>query len=248
MTGWRRSLTELVNGAVTPSPLAALVALSIVVGSGLVAVLAITPTSLARADRTRIAASAEDYDAVATSAVFAFARRPQTGPVLVVLGGSTTRASLIEDDLRREFADVVESGSAVLKLCTSRQSLWESLLLAEALPRPLVGTVVVGVGPSLFSRGEDSLAELAVSPRLGVRSRMLDEELAGRGFTVRPRTGVYAVDNAAFLLARRRTVLNAGLDSPAPTYLDSAYLAAPDGVGEREWAARGTRVASGTRT
>ena len=39
-------------------------------------------------------------------------------------------------------------------------------------------------------------------------------------------------------------MLNAGLGSPAPAYLDSAYLAEPDDVGQREWAARGTRVAS----
>jgi hypothetical protein len=238
----RAGMTDFLAGLLRPSPLAAGVAVALTLLAMLAAVGTITADALARASRTRLAIHSEDYDAVATSSVLAFARAPRPSSVLVVLGGSTTRASLLEEDLRRVVEQSVGAG-VVLKLCTSRQSLWDSIILAEQLPPGLSGYAVVGVGPSLFSMGDDTLTALGEQPRLGVRSESFDRARAARGGRVGPRTGIYAIDNAPFLLARRAALVKTVVGRAPTPYVDSVYQAESSVVGARGWKTRAERVA-----
>lgn len=234
-------MTQFLAGLLRPSPLAAGLAVALNLVAILIVVGGLTPDAIARESRTRLAMHSRDYDAIATSSILAFARAPQT-PVLLVLGGSTTRASLLEDDLRRLLEESVGTGR-VLKLCTSRQSLWDSIMLAEQLPSRLRGYAIVGVGPSLFSMGDDTLTALGEQPRLGVRSVSFDLARAAGGARVGRRTGIYAIDNASFLLARRVPLAAAALGRSAAPYLDSPYQPDSATIDERESIGRAERVA-----
>lgn len=236
---WMR---DLAVGLTTPSPLAAGVAIGLTLAACAWAVLLITAARVAAQGRTYLASSAEDYDAVASADLLAFQHRTPVPEVLVVLGGSTARASLLEEDLRG--LNDATARRAVLKLCTSRQSLWETLALAEQLDGPLRGHAIVGVGPSLFAMGDEMLTSWARQPRLGVRSDSLDRAQASRGLPLRSRTGVYALDNAPFLLARRRRLVEALFGIPGPPFVDSVYQRAPAQVSDREWNERARRVAA----
>jgi hypothetical protein len=238
----RAGMTRFLAGLRQPSPLAAGVAVGLTLVAVAIAIGEITADAIARAGRTRLAIHSEDYDAVATSSVLAFARAPRPSSVLVVLGGSTTRASLLEEDLGRVVEESTGTG-VVLKLCTSRQSLWDSIVLAEQLPAGLRGYAIVGVGPSLFSMGDDTLTSLGEQPRLGVRSEAFDRAQEARGAKVGPRTGIYAIDNAPFLLARRARLAAAAIGMRATPYVDSVYQAERSAVGARGWKTRAERVA-----
>lgn len=217
---WRAFL----DGLVQPSPLAIGLALSInIVGFAALALL-LTPGFLATRPAGLLAEHATDYDAFVTSRVIALGRRTGDEPLFVMLGGSTTRAALLESDIADGLRAEGLAELRVVKLCTSRQSLWETLALAENLPAGSRGVVLIGIGPALFATGADDLADLARHPRLGIRSTTLDAEFRRRSLPVGPRSGIYPVDNAPYVLARLDTLLKSLLQDSARQEVDSRYV------------------------
>jgi hypothetical protein len=234
---------SFVDGLVSPSPVAVGIAvlLNALIFSALV--LGLTPRFLASKPTGFLAENATDYDAFVTSQILALQAHPIVEPMVIVLGASTTRAALLYKDLSegldsRGFHDV-----RVVKLCTSRQSLWETLALVENLPAGARGVVVLGVGPSLFSMGSDDLTELAHHPRLGIRSKYLDSEFQAHAIPVRNRSANYFFDNAAFLLARLDVLPRTYLRSKRTAYVDSRYVG-KGAATTAAWELKGKRVDS----
>ncbi|BCS31972.1 hypothetical protein TBR22_A11760 [Luteitalea sp. TBR-22] len=238
----RTSTRALLGGLTQVTPLGAFVCVTVVL-LGVVAFLTLaTPRVLGRLGRTGLAAHSGDYDAIVTADLHAYLAAPGSELTLVLFGGSTMRASFLEADVVHALHQQGRS-ARLLKLCTSTQSLWETLALAEHLPARMRGVAAVGVGPSLFSKGPELFGELAAVPRLGLRSAVLDQALESRGHRVGPRTGVYAIDNAAFLVARRQALASRLLGlSPVP-YVDSRYTGETKPLTPAAWRKIGARVA-----
>jgi hypothetical protein len=219
--GARRAFVE---GLTRPSPVAIGLALAfnLLIFAALAIVL--TPEFIAARPAGLLAEHPADYDAFVTSRVIAVGLQPVEQPVLLILGGSTIRSALLESDLAEGLRDGDLHGIRVIKLCTSRQTLWESLALAEHLPAGARGVVLVGVSPTLLAMGEEELSELARHPRLGIRSQLLDAELHRRGLPVGPRSGIHLLDNAAFLLPRLGNLLRHARTGSPQEELDSRYV------------------------
>ncbi len=234
---------SFVDGLVRPSPVA--IGIAVVLNALIFSALLVglTPRFLASKPMGFLAENATDYDAIVTSQIIALQVHPVADPMVIVLGASTTRAALLYKDLSdglesRGFRDV-----RVVKLCTSRQSLWETLALVENLPAGVRGVAVLGVGPSLFSMGSDDLKDLAHHPRLGIRSTLLDGELRAHAIPVRDRTDNYFIDNAAFLLARLNVLPRNYLRPGRTAYVDSRYVG-KGAATAAAWELKGTRVDS----
>lgn len=217
---WRAFL----HGLLRPSPLAIGLAILLNVVTFAVLTVVLTPGFLATHNAGILADGPTDYDAFVTAHTLALQRSETSEPLLVLLGGSTVRASLLESDITEGLRNGGHGDVRLVKLCTSRQSLWETLALAEYLPSGARGVVVIGTGPTLFSLDEQELKDLASHPRLGLRSATLDEEFHRRGLPVGARSGIYFFDNAAYLLPRLHVLLGSWARGRPTRYVDSRYV------------------------
>lgn len=186
------------QGLVTPSPLALLLALA-VAASLLLSLTRLTAGHVAMvADwfgRTPNVQALDVY-LVTGRALRLRASHPDR-PGLVMLGGSTTRESF-ESGLADALLAQGPHPASVTDLTGSGQALLDSLTLADMLPQGFRGVVVLGVNP--IRVGKPINRSTLTFPRYGVPSPTLREEGARLGLPLPRLTGAYALDERAFLI------------------------------------------------
>lgn len=188
-------LKAFLTGLVTPSGLALSVALTICVAA-LLATLLITPAFVANVAAWIGGSQRQSADVyVVTSRAIRLAAEKPTRPMVVLLGGSTSRESVDETLARRLLS---HQGFAFSDFTGSAQTIFESAALTDVLPPNFRGVVVVGVNPQRMGRPLER--EFMTHPRYGIDSPTLRREIAAAGLVPPSSTGVYAVDQRAFLL------------------------------------------------
>lgn len=130
--------------------------------------------------------------------------------MLVVSGASSTRVSVIKNKL----AEVAGPSFLVFKLCMGRESLWETAKLLDMIPEGTEGVVVIGLGPSRFTRAPEDLIEIANNTRIGFNTEAFDEELELNGIQPERQFGNYVLDNQTFLIVRLKYLIKNLLSGP----------------------------------
>ena len=217
-------------GLTRPSLLAVALCLGIVAG-GVLAFVAAAPV-LVRGDAYRILLSGPD-DAQTFVSHHVARGLPQDRPSVVVLGTSLMVACMdpwndLDATLGAELARPVH----VAELATSSQTSWEMAAILDATRPPEGSIAVIGLsygllGVPVLGPGASTLASMARNPKMAFTSPVFDAEIARAEIDPPRRTGVYALDNAAYFLARRkeviRNILRGGISYADP--LDAPWYA-----------------------
>ncbi|MEO2048084.1 MAG: hypothetical protein ABGX16_16130 [Pirellulales bacterium] len=213
------------HGLTRPSLTAIIIACGVSTGTFILLAFAITAEFMSHSGDVIFAATNRDYDVFSsTRALRLKSERPQI-PKLILLGGSTMRATFLEGDLRDTLANAGLGGVEVVKLCTSRQLLWDSLAFIDTLPVGARGVLMLGVSPGQFTTSRDELLQRIRKPRLAFQSQVQNETAAI--LTIAPKrreTGIYALDNIRFLLGRVRAIASNVTTDSAPQMVDSWYI------------------------
>lgn len=167
----------------------------------------LTPDFMMRHGDRIFSWGSRDYDLFSTTQAFILSRESGAVPRVVIVGGSTTRASLPRDLLEDHLRSRLSPAPRIFKLNTDRQSLWESAAFLEMIPDGACGTAIIGVSPGQFIHGtadfiDDYKSGRLKSGRLGFRSKVIDRALGDSGLPQRSPIGIYWIDNASFFLAR----------------------------------------------
>lgn len=155
----------------------------------------------------------DDLDTYTNVTHKVLARQGDAGPAIVVLGTSVTVRCLAgEVALSEAVHRLTGRRLGTDDLATDAQTSWEMLALVDRLPPRDGGVLVIGLSPGVFEFGSgegqwQSLQALIDAPKLGFVSAALDEAARGAGARVPHRTGIHALDNAGFILSRRRELL-----------------------------------------
>jgi hypothetical protein len=204
-------------GAMQPS-LAALLIVLFLNGAAFVAIcLFVTPSFMSGPKHLYLMTDELDSQTHVTRKVLDF--QSLQNPSVVILGDSLTKMCLAND---KQLADLVaqELGEkvAVYNLATDAQTTWEMAAILDRLPSDFIGVVISALSLGSLSHGVttgySSLANVIENPRLGFTSAALDNEARLAGLEVPYRTGVYALDNFRYLLARRRIVVRNLIKGP----------------------------------
>lgn len=188
-------LKAFLTGLVTPSALALSIALG-TCAAVLLATLLITPAFVANVAAWIGGSQRQSADVyVVTSRAIRMATEKPTQLRVVLLGGSTSRESFDETLARQLLA---RQGYALSDFTGSGQTIFESVALTDVLPSNFRGVVVVGVNPQRMGRPLER--EFMTYPRYGIESPTLRREIGAVGLTPPPSTGLYAIDQRAFLL------------------------------------------------
>lgn len=116
----------------------------------------------------------------------------------VIAGASSTRVSVRKEKL----AELMGSSTPVFKLCTGRQSFWETAKILDLIPDGSEGYVVIGVGPSRFARPQEDLLKIPKRPRFAFNTDAFDMELKLNGIEAATRFGNFFLDNQKFFIVR----------------------------------------------
>ncbi|MBT6146790.1 MAG: hypothetical protein HOH74_15230 [Gemmatimonadetes bacterium] len=190
------------------------------------------------------ASSARDYDLFASTRVLGLSETNQSGRRLLVLGGSTTRAAFLKRHLRQSLESAGFGDVEVVKLCTGRQKLWDTLAFVESVPKESTGVILVGVSPGLFAASNEDLRTSMSSSRLAFRSTIVSQLAVARGISpIQRRTGIYALDNARFLWGRVKIMYNNLRSGQVPRIVDSWYVGRKP-VGRRQYEIRAKAIES----
>jgi hypothetical protein len=157
-----------------------------------------------------------DLDVYTTVDAMRMSQRQSDDPLVVVLGASATIDSVDGELLERSLHEITQRNQTVYKLTTGGQDLWDSMMLAGAIPKGSRGIVAIATPPGRFVDGRKTLESLAISPRIGVPSPWLDEELGHYGIETPYRTGIYLIDQDKFLCARVPFLLRNLVTGPIP--------------------------------
>lgn len=155
----------------------------------------------------------DDLDTYTNVTHKVLSRQGSHDPAIVVLGtsvmvrcvaGEEPLSALVQADSGRRLA--------THDLATDAQTSWEMLALVDRLPPNADGVLVIGLSPGLleFGSGEgrwQSLQGLIDAPKLGFVSAVMDRAAEDAGAIVPLRTGIHALDNAAFFLSRRKDIV-----------------------------------------
>ena len=145
-------------------------------------------------------------------------RQGSPRPAVVLLGTSVAvRCFESESYLAQQIGDLTGKVLPVHDLTTDQQAVWEMISLLEHLPPGQDGVVVIGITSGVLQlpvHGESSasLNSLIRNPRLGLTSTQLDEKAREAGIDVPVRTGIFAIDNAEFVLSRRTALVKNLID------------------------------------
>jgi hypothetical protein len=237
------ALRQFFVGLTQPSALSAVIACTIVVTVTLAYLLVLDAGFMIRHGDRLFAAHSRDYDTFVTSRALRLQRDPPRDSWVMLLGASTTRAALLEQDLSPALDRALGQPVEFMKLCTSGQLLWESAALLDLVPADTTPVVVLGISPGLFNKRRDGIGDLARHPRMGIRLASLDVETSLAGFEPPPLTGWYSVDNAGFLLARAGTLARNLLTGHHPRYVDNWYAGRPP-IDAAEWSRQRSNLAN----
>jgi hypothetical protein len=211
----------LFSGLSKPSTIA--VAIALTMNLVLMGMVLSIDTHLMASIADYFADNRRDYDLFATRKVFELQSSDTDETRLVVLGGSTTQAVLLERELSNAMEDEGLSHIPIVNLCTSRQTLWDAMAFLEMIPASMRTVVVLGMAPGQFTAGVDDLKKRKRTPRFGFYSQSFNRLMRENDLKVTQATGIYVLDNKQFLFSRLKALLHNLLYGP-PSYFDSYYL------------------------
>jgi len=145
----------------------------------------------------------------------ALAIRHSDAPDVVILGASLTVRCIESEELLADYVAERSGGMPLIyDMSADGQSTWEMAALVDRLRPRFDGVLVLGVSFGQLSLGltgghdgyYSSLTKIADNPRFGITSEAFDNEARLAGLNVPYRTGVYALDNINFLVARRYAI------------------------------------------
>lgn len=203
------------DGLTRPSGLA-LSLCGAVVLAGLLAFVVAAPMLLrSPAGHRFLLSSAEDNQTVVSQAVLA--GLPADRAAVIPLGTSLIVHCL---DPKNDLDAVIEAATGrpvhVAEFATSAQTSWEMAAILDRAAAPEGSLVILGMsyglmGVPLEGRGASTLQSQAKNPKMAFRSDAFDAEVAAAGLEPGRRTGVFALDNAAYFLARRKELIKNAL-------------------------------------
>lgn len=177
-----------------------------------------------------------DLDVYTTVDAMRMSQRQSDDPLVVVLGASATIDSVDGELLERSLHEITQRDHTVYKLTTGGQDLWDSMMLAGAIPRGSRGIVAIATPPGRFVTDRKTLESLGISPRIGLPSPWLDEELEHYGLEPPNRTGIYVIDQDKFLCARVPFLLRNLVMGPIPR--SEMPTIGRDPISEEKWKLR----------
>lgn len=191
------------RGLVEPSGLSLVIALAAASAFLIVFFTLLVPGMVRDLDPGYWATSGTDHDAFTTAKLLNLSASEERDLLIAIIGASVTRSSFgTEKQIETAFTDRYGFAADVENLSTSRQSLWEHLAILRTIAGRRPTIAIVGIGPIRFTADEARMREIVENPRLGIRLPGLDEQAVAMGVDPPRRTGLYAVDNWGFLIAR----------------------------------------------
>jgi hypothetical protein len=206
----RAAVLEFLRGLTTPSPAAGAAMLATIPAVCVVLALVVTPRFVARHGYAALARGPADDDAHLLQSILRLhtGTAGHGGPHVLVLGSSSDREMIASAPaLANGIGAVTGRAPDVHLLTSSGQSLVESAVLLEMLPAGVEGVIVIGMKLERVPRFDEVFRPEAggrrsLACRLGFRSAFGDRAMRARGVTQPPRTGLYLLDNVAFLWPR----------------------------------------------
>ncbi|MCV2874524.1 hypothetical protein OEZ71_19670 [Defluviimonas sp. WL0050] len=155
-------------------------------------------------------ADTQDVQTLVTHKVLSRANSGQPG--IVILGTSVpVRCVESEELITRLVEEKTGTRLVAHDLATDAQSTWEMAAILDRLQPGPGSVIVIALTPGVLETagyGPDGhLRELVKWPKLGFTSAAFDEEARRAGVDVPVRTGIHAIDNAGFILSRRKVML-----------------------------------------
>ena len=158
---------------------------------------------------------------------------PDDRPAIIPLGTSLMVACV---DPWNDLDAVIEAGTGrpvhVAEYATSAQTSWEMAAILDRSAPPEGSLVILGLSYGLMGvpvegPGGSTLSTQAKNPKMVFVSQAFDEEIAFARLEAPARTGIFAIDNAAYFLARRKefvkNLARGGIDYADP--LDAPWYA-----------------------
>jgi len=246
MTLPRGAWREFLQAATRPSRYALLtiVLLNVIFLSAIL--LLVTPSRMATSLPAYLAGSGT-FDEHVTGAALRLAGEKPGQTLVVTLGASAIREALDASDLEEALKKRMTKKRGIKKvtaynLATGRQSLYDSIALAEKIPIGSAGVVLLSMGPSRLTRPPSELEQATLAPRLGFRSDAVEALARARGIDIPPRFGVYPIDNMRFLAPRLTTLAyRLVIAGPQPRRAHM-YLQRPPQRG-KQWLRTGRKIA-----
>jgi len=225
LTKIRRFAASFTAGVCQPSLTAVTIALLVCLTGIGAACLLITERSLTGERVAWYALDPLDDYAFATGTALALRQQPPPAPAVALIGTAAMREALIPDDqLAVRLGQRAGAPVTVIDFMSGGQSGIEMAALAESLGPQFEGVVVLGISLSRLAADSAELAGLVREPRLAFASAAGDAEIRAAGFTPPWHTGLYAIDNYKFFVARARAMLAHALGGALPVHASRTYL------------------------
>jgi len=218
------NLSSFAAGLFRPSMTAVCVALATFVAIFVAFVLTITPSFMA-SDRYRyLLSDDQDVSTMVTHRVFSAVRSGK--PSILYFGDSAAiRCIESEDGLASLVQERTGKTFIVHDLASNAQSTWVMAALAQTVPPQPGGVIVIAFTPDILGigardSGRISLQAILKWPMVGIYSPVLADEARRAGLKPPLSSGVYAIDQAAYILSRRKALARNVIFGP-PHYGDS---------------------------
>lgn len=166
------------------------------------AVLFITPDAMTGALPRYLAKGPKDLNAFVTGIAMRMSVHPKELPLVAVIGSSAAREAFDADDIQEELLVAGLPRIPVYNCGTGRQSICDSITIADQLPMDASGVVIFGIGPSPLSDNPGLLDVAVRTPRFGLRSERLESLAIADGIETSKPSGIYALDQVGFLAPR----------------------------------------------
>lgn len=221
--GSASGLSSFAEGLFRPSMTAVCVALSTFGAIFAAFVLTITPYFMASDTYRYLLSDDQDVSTMVTHRVFSAAR--DGTPSILYFGDSAAIRCIESED---GLVDLVRARTGktfkVHDLASNAQSTWVMAALAQAVPPGPDGVIVIGFTPDILGigardSGRISLRAILKWPMVGIYSSVLADEAHRAGLMPPVSSGVYAIDQAAYILSRRKSLARNMIFGP-PQYGD----------------------------
>ena len=204
----RAWLAEFVSGATTPCLPALLATLTVTGLCFLMCAMLITPDLLATDANRYFVAHADDEYGHLTGKAWRIARSRQLGLSVLLVGASDLRDAISDGgELEQLLEQRVGQPVRVHRMTAGGLTPWEAACIADSVPPPLQGAVILEVRPRILGFSAGRLRDLARFPRLGLPSRAFDEELRLSGLDEPWRVGNYFLDHYRFFVSRQDALM-----------------------------------------
>ncbi len=170
----------------------------------LVACVVVTPLNLARIPSGYALDNELDVFTQATFDIHKMrASDPRDTGVLLV-GSSTLREAVFDDNaIQDALSNSMNADVSFYRITSGWQSLWETVAIVDYLPNGFRGVIIVGVDPGRMGLARDALARRIKTPLLAIDSPNYRDEIHTAGLKPPRRTGIFLLDHARFISARK---------------------------------------------